>query len=279
VGTLTRLSSGMYLLCPNNKSLPQFACPVGTKDIFKVKDDNTSIKSTLYRTEYTHGMWHEMQKWPPFTNVARLCGSCNVQDKMKALLGENNVNHGKFSLIVLHDMEESVKLGQYFNEEEMGWKPTKEMCRGQQDYWNHCVFTIDPATAMDLDGPLHITLFPNRRVESGIHIADVSHFILQIIAVNAEAIVRATTVYLVNGIISMLPHPLCEIACSPSENVERLAFSCAWKMNMDGTLKGSGNGGKSKSGDVWYGQTVIKSCARLDYATAQNIINNKVANR
>jgi DIS3-like exonuclease 2 len=67
----------------------------------------------------------------------------------------------------------------------------------------------------------------------------------------------------------MLPRPLCEIACSLNENVERLAFSCIWRMNKDGSLV--------KGHEVWYGRTVIKSCARLDYATAQNIIDRKVA--
>ena len=67
----------------------------------------------------------------------------------------------------------------------------------------------------------------------------------------------------------MLPRPLCEIACSLNENVERLAFSCVWRMKKDGSLV--------KGHEVWYGRTVIKSCARLDYATAQNIIDMKVA--
>jgi DIS3-like exonuclease 2 len=72
----------------------------------------------------------------------------------------------------------------------------------------------------------------------------------------------------------MLPRPLCEIACSLNENVERLAFSCVWRMNMDGTVESP----NKKNGDeVWYGRTVIKSCARLDYVTAQNIIEAKVA--
>jgi hypothetical protein len=66
---------------------------------------------------------------------------------------------------------------------------------------------------------------------------------------------------------------LCEIACSLNENVERLAFSCVWTMNMDGTLNDNTGVGES----IFYGRSVIKSYARLDNATAQNIIDNKVA--
>lgn len=88
-------------------------------------------------------------------------------------------------------------------------------------------------------------------------------------AVDKEAQRRTTTVYLVDRVVPMLPRPLCEIACSLNENVERLAFSCVWTMNPNGTL---GN-----SPDIWYGRSVIRSCARLDYSTAQNIIDGKVA--
>ena len=115
---------------------------------------------------------------------------------------------------------------------------------------------------------------PDGRVEIGVHIADVSHFVKHNTAVDLEAERRATTVYLVDRVIPMLPRPLCEIACSLNENVERLAFSCVWKMNMDGTMENKGK----QDDEVWYGKTVIKSCARLDYATAQNIIDKSVAN-
>jgi DIS3-like exonuclease 2 len=89
---------------------------------------------------------------------------------------------------------------------------------------------------------LHITALPNGLVEIGVHIADVSFFVQPNHPVDAEAQRRATTVYLVDRVIPMLPRPLCEVACSLNENVERLAFSCVWTMNMDGTLAGGKNG-------------------------------------
>jgi len=106
-------------------------------------------------------------------------------------------------------------------------------------------------------------------------IVDVSYFVSTGSPVDDEAAKRATTVYLVDRTIPMLPRPLCEIACSLNENVERLAFSCVWIMNVDGTMGNSGEN-KAEYNQVWYGRTVIKSCARLDYATAQNIIDGKV---
>jgi len=283
VGTLRQLpgqsggNNGRYLLTPNNKSLPQFMCPVGMKfdnnnNNGSGENDTNHNNSILYRAEYIYGSWHATNKWPPVVNVQCLCGTCNVQDETKALLVENEVDHGPFPPAVLKDVETSVQSGRFVDNTtgDMGWKPTQEMYKGRRDYRKQRIFTIDPTTAKDLDDALHITPLPDGRVEIGVHIADVSHFIQDNSAVDEEALKRATTVYLVNDVIPMLPRPLCEIACSLNENVERLAFSCVWKMNMDGTLP--------KKGDIWYGRTVIKSCSRLDYATAQNIIDKKVAN-
>jgi len=287
VGTLRQLpgqgggNNGRYLLTPNNKSLPQFMCPMGMKFDNNNNNNNGSGENdtnnnnnnnTLYRAEYIYGSWHATNKWPPCSNVKLLCGTCNVQDETKALLVENEVDHGPFPPAVLKNVETSVQSGRFVDNTtgDMGWKPTPDMYKGRRDYRKQRIFTIDPTTAKDLDDALHITPLPDGRVEIGVHIADVSHFIQENSAVDEEALKRATTVYLVNDVIPMLPRPLCEIACSLNENVERLAFSCVWKMNMDGTLP--------KKGDIWYGRTVIKSCARLDYATAQNIIDKKVAN-
>ena len=100
----------------------------------------------------------------------------------------------EFSPAVLNDVEKSVKSGRFFNGDEMGWKPTEEMCRGRRDYRNHRVFTIDPTTAKDLDDALHVTRLPDRQVEIGVHIAVVSHFIPPNSAVDEEALQRATTV-------------------------------------------------------------------------------------
>ena len=294
VGTLSKLPDGnRYLLVPNNKCLPRFMCPAGTKEVQEEGNDDTNADEAgeknrmLYQAEYVFGSWSAVSKWPPCTNVRKLCGSCNVEDETKALLVENGVDHGDFPAAVLRDVDKAVESGRFLEnnntsgsevEKDMGWKPTEEMCRGRRDYRNHRIFTIDPTTAKDLDDALHITALPDGRVEIGVHIADVSHFVQPGSAVDQEALRRSTTVYLVNDVIPMLPRPLCEIACSLNENVERLAFSVVWRMNLDGTLSKKGGKGKRKSDDdIWYGRTVIKSCARLDYATAQNIIDRKVA--
>jgi DIS3-like exonuclease 2 len=273
VGRLHRMkrkNGDIFFLQPNNKSLPQFVCP---PNVTATKQEE---QECLYKAEYVHGSWKEADAKPPCINVQKMGMSCNVEDETQALLVEFDVDHGDFLAPVLKNVDEAVQSGMEMQpNQEFGWRPTPEMYKGRRDFRQERIFTIDPTTAKDLDDALHVKALPDGRVEIGVHIADVSHFVEPGTAVDEEAMRRATTVYLVDRTVPMLPRPLCEIACSLNENVERLAFSCVWRMNMDGSVESPS--GKKQDDDVWYGKSVIKSCARLDYATAQNIIDGKVA--
>ena len=292
VGSLKLLQSGTTLLTPLNRSLPQFLCPPdfakqiklqvsnsnngsGDEENTGADDGKEAAERVLYQATYTFGDWQETHKWPPCRNVQKLGESCLVEDEILALLVENKVDHGDHPAQVLQDVEASVQSGLYETEDgDMGWKPTPNMYKGRRDYREQRIFTIDPTTAKDLDDALHITLLPElNQVEIGVHIADVSYFCKPHTPVDREAQRRATTVYLVDRTIPMLPRSLCEVACSLNENTERLAFSCVWRMNLDGTMPTSK---KESDSQIWYGRSVIKSCARLDYATAQNIIDGKI---
>ena len=255
VGGIKVLGSGTCLLTPNNKSLPQFKCPPNTHQRFENDKDKDR---TLYAAEYEYLSWGATHKWPPCVKVEKMGKACVVEDEIQALLTENEVDHGDFDAAVLKNVDSAVESGLFLSEgsTEMNWKPTPDMYKGRRDYRKERIFTIDPTTAKDLDDALHVKQLPDGRVEIGVHIADVSFFIQSGTAVDQEAQKRATTVYLVDRTVPMLPRPLCEVACSLNENVERLAFSCVWTMNMDGTLKKKG--GKVSEDDVWYGRTVIK---------------------
>jgi len=277
-------SSSTILLTPNNRSLPQFKCST-TKTVQELLEgmDARAKELSLFQAEYEHGSWLDHFKWPPCTNLTVVGESFVIEDEIRALLTEFDVDHGtEFPAAVVKEVDDAVQSGLFLDATtgEQGWKPTLDMHKGRRDYRSERIFTIDPTTAKDLDDALHIKQLPGGRVEIGVHIADVSFFVQPGTAVDEEAQRRTTTVYLVDRTIPMLPRPLCEIACSLNENVERLAFSCVWTMNMDGTLRGNSlhrGSEKVQVDDIWYGRTVIRSCARLDYATAQNIIDNKVA--
>lgn len=286
VGTIQQMGTGTrFMLQPNNRSLPrfvtpaEFALPVEKDDEDEHGDDdsdNDLPASVYYTGEYSYGSWSVGQLFPPIKNIARIGRVYDPEVETLALLEQFNVNHGDFEPEVLSHVYDKVRSGMFVQENPslQSWKPTPSMYEGRRDYTNsHRIFTIDPTTAKDLDDALHVTLLPcGTKVEVGVHIADVSYFVEPQTPVDHEAARRATTVYLVDRTVPMLPRPLCEIACSLNENVERLAFSCVWTMNVDGTLATNDD----NSNGIWYGRTVIKSCARLDYATAQNIIENKV---
>lgn len=93
------------------------------------------------------------------------------------------------------------------------------------------IFSIDPPGCTDIDDALHCRSVGDGLWEVGVHIADVSHYVKPFTALDDEAALRCTTVYLVNRRIEMLPALLSSDLCSLRSNVDRLAFSIIWKLN------------------------------------------------
>jgi DIS3-like exonuclease 2 len=146
------------------------------------------------------------------------------------------------------------------------------------------IFTCDPTNAKDRDDALHITpLGPDSTdpsvslYEVGVHIADVSHFVTPGTALDAEAAAHATSTYLVQRVIPMLPSLLCEELCSLNPGVDRLAFSVIWTMRSDGTAPQFAQPQQPQLQYApWFGKTVIRSAAKLDYGTAQRMIDGTI---
>ncbi len=126
-------------------------------------------------------------------------------------------------------------------------------------------FTIDPKDAKDFDDALSFEKLENGNYEIGIHIADVSHYLTPGTILDDEAYERATSVYLVDRVVPMLPEILSNGACSLRPNEEKYTFSAVFEM-------------KSSSGKIvkeWYGRTVTYSDARFAYEEAQAIIESR----
>jgi DIS3-like exonuclease 2 len=98
------------------------------------------------------------------------------------------------------------------------------------------VFTIDPATARDLDDALHCIKLSDDLYEVGVHIADVSYFVPEDSPIDKSACDRTTSVYLVQKVIPMLPRLLCEELCSLNPATDRLTFSVIWKVRPNGEV-------------------------------------------
>lgn len=127
-------------------------------------------------------------------------------------------------------------------------------------------FTIDPMDAKDFDDALSFEVLENGNYEIGIHIADVSHYVKPGTILDEEAYERATSVYLVDRVVPMLPEILSNNACSLRPNEEKYTFSAVFEMND-----------KADVINKWFGRTVTYSDARFAYEEAQHIIENPKA--
>ena len=131
----------------------------------------------------------------------------------------------------------------------------------REDFSNVTTFTIDPKDAKDFDDALSIRLIKPGLWEVGVHIADVTHYVKEGGVIDKEAEKRATSVYLVDSTIPMLPERLCNFICSLRPDEEKLAFSVIFNMNEKGEVK-----------DSRIVHTIIKSDRRFTYEEAQKVI-------
>ena len=138
---------------------------------------------------------------------------------------------------------------------------TPEDYAEREDFRDTVTFTIDPKDAKDFDDALSIKQLKPNLWEVGVHIADVSHYVKEGSIIDKEAVKRATSVYLVDRTIPMLPERLCNFICSLRPNEEKLAYSVIFNMNDKAEVK-----------DYRIRHTVIKSDRRFTYEEAQQII-------
>ena len=136
-----------------------------------------------------------------------------------------------------------------------------EEIKKRRDMRDVLTFTIDPADAKDFDDALSFQYLENGNYEIGIHIADVSHYLKPGTILDDEAYERATSVYLVDRVVPMLPEILSNNACSLRPNEEKYTFSSVFEINQKAELK-----------KQWFGKTVTNSDARFAYEEAQQII-------
>ena len=131
----------------------------------------------------------------------------------------------------------------------------------RRDFRAVTTFTIDPADAKDFDDALSVQRLENGHWEIGVHIADVTHYVRLGTALEEEGKHRATSVYLVDRVIPMLPERLSNGLCSLRPNEDKLTFSAVFELDETGNLY-----------DAWFGKTVIHSDRRFSYEDAQERI-------
>lgn len=139
-----------------------------------------------------------------------------------------------------------------------------EEIKKRRDFRKTLTFTIDPKTAKDFDDALSFKILEEDKFEIGIHIADVSHYVKPHSILDEEAYERATSVYLVDRVVPMLPEVLSNGVCSLRPKEEKYTFSAVFTMNSKGEIL-----------EEWFGKTVIYSDHRFAYEEAQELIETK----
>ena len=138
----------------------------------------------------------------------------------------------------------------------------EDKLKDRKDFRQTSTFTIDPADAKDFDDALSFKKLADGDYEIGIHIADVSHFVIEKTKLDREALKRGTSIYLVDRTIPMLPEVLSNDLCSLNPNEPRYAFSAVFVIDKEARVK-----------EHWFGKTLIESDKRFTYEEAQEIID------
>lgn len=139
---------------------------------------------------------------------------------------------------------------------------TKNDIRDRRDFREIATFTIDPEDAKDYDDALSLSKLENGNWEVGVHIADVTYYVKPGTLVEEEARQRATSIYLVDRVVPMLPEKLSNSVCSLRPNEDKLTYSAVFKLNE-----------KAEVIDEWFGRTIINSDKRFSYNEAQKVID------
>ena len=218
-------------------------------DIFVSKND-------INGAEHGDKVIVRIEKWEnksdaPFGVIEQILGKPGEQStEMHSILAEYGLPY-EFP----HEVEEYAK--------NLDTSITEEEIAKRRDMRNVLTFTIDPKDAKDFDDALSFQILENGNYEIGVHIADVSHYVQEGTILDEEAYNRATSVYLVDRVVPMLPEVLSNFACSLRPNEEKYTFSAVFEMNKKAEIINS-----------WFGRTVTLSDHRFAYEEAQEIIEN-----
>ncbi len=227
---------------------------------FLIPDDNKMHLDILIPTDKLNGAQDgqkviaEIYEWPekarnPVGKITRILGEPGENDtEMHAIVAEFG-----FPLEFPADVEAEA--------EQIKFEIPAREIKNRRDFRNILTFTIDPYDAKDFDDAISFVDLGNDTYEIGVHIADVTHYIQPGSKLEEEAKERATSVYLVDRTIPMLPEKLSNGVCSLRPNEEKLTFSAVFIIDKNAQIK-----------DQWIGKTVINSDRRFTYEEAQEVI-------
>ena len=196
----------------------------------------------------------ELTEWPdhaknPFGKVIQVLGNPGLNEvEMHAILAEYNLPYSFAENVI----QEAERIPVEISDKEI---------KKRKDMRSVLTFTIDPYDAKDYDDAISFEKLDNELYRIGVHIADVSHYVKDNSVLEEEALARATSVYLVDRVVPMLPEKLSNNVCSLRPNEDKLTFSVIFDMNDTGKIM-----------NTWFGKTIINSNKRFDYDQVQSIL-------
>ncbi|MBC7654906.1 MAG: ribonuclease R, partial [Oligoflexus sp.] len=230
---------------------------------FFIPDDRKMLHDIFIPLEDLNGAKNGMKAlakivdWP--------AGAKNPVGIIKSILGKQGENNTEMNAILaeygfpLSFPEEVEKEAQ-----EISTEITQKEIAKRRDFRDVTTFTIDPFDAKDFDDAISFKILENGNYEVGVHIADVSHYLIPDSALDKEAYDRGTSVYLVDRVIPMLPEVLSNGLCSLRPKEEKYCFSAVFELDKEANIH-----------NQWFGKTVIYSDKRFAYEDVQQIIEAK----
>lgn len=244
VGTLEKENEEWYLKADNPRMHRRIAIPARAVP----RDAAAGMKVYVAMRE-----WNDATR-EPTGDIIKVIGRAGEHDtEMTSIVLE----HG-FEAAFPKEVEEDAKRAA----EECGI--TNEEIAKRRDMRDVPTCTIDPDDAKDFDDALSVRTLENGNVEVGIHIADVSHYVLPGSAVDKEAQERGTSIYLVDRTIPMLPEVLSNDVCSLNPGEDKLTYSAIFELDKSAHVQSR-----------WFGGTVIHSNKRFTYDEAQEVLDSK----
>lgn len=240
VGIIEKSGSYAFLL-PDSQKMPY--------DIF-IPDDNLNNAKDGDKVIVEIVEWHKKSKNPTGKVIEILGRPGENNTEMHAILAEFGLPY-KFP-------DEINKLANKISD-----KITQYDLETREDFRNITTFTIDPEDAKDFDDALSINFIEENLYEIGVHIADVTNYITENSELDAEAFNRATSVYLVDRVVPMLPERISNYICSLRPNEDKLCFSVIFKIDT-----------QAKVIDYRIAKTIINSNKRFSYEEAQKILDS-----
>ena len=239
VGTVEVMPNFAFLL-PDNKNMPfDLYIPVS-----KLNGARQGQKAVARVIDWDPGLKN------PVAEIIEVLGTPGIHEtEMHAILAEFELPY-RFTGEVESDAE---KIPAQITEKDISER---------RDFRNIPTFTIDPADARDFDDALSLKKLDNGNWEVGVHIADVTHYVKPGSLTDEEAKQRATSVYLVDRVVPMLPERLSNHICSLNPEEDKLTYSAVFEINDNAEVTGE-----------WFGRTIINSDRQFSYIEAQKVID------